>query len=509
MAQNLKIIIDPYESDGTLNQVLFGDNIKIKGGSTIALTGFNGSLDIQSIEREIPEEQIRLTINHPIGFLDIVKDFTIPSKNYRSFTHMAKTFQDYLNRACGSIRQAGGVIETLVGAKVFIEALDLFKLASAVNIEIKSYALKPVPTKQGHLVDEEGYFPEETEIELIDDLDVTSQFYLLQGGGFRVEIPVNFRNTRNGTYGLDNNTFIRLNKANTFIKESRSTYTIFYVPSLTPANRRLVIQKRIVTTNQPTVTTEYVIPSEIFYDYQTIQAPYGPFTVQPDNGYFFICQRDGFVKFGYTQVVGGANPYPEGNIILFNDNLEMEWSDEFKYTITVNTAVGCKVKANEYVATLETSDTAKGNTVRENAGITFSSNSIWKKYLGMNQVNYFFPKNSLTQSISNVYAPGFFNLEQLEMALEIDAIKIENYVALKSNSATKQQGRQNILAYFTPTTNIEGSNYIYQYTPAEPIYLQVANKQDFEINRMGIRLFNTYNGKSIKAHALTFVITNK
>ena len=127
----------------------------------------------------------------------------------------------------------------------------------------------------------------------------------------------------------------------------------------------------------------------------------------------------------------------------------------------------------------------------------------------MNRVNSFQPLNHYSQSFISEFTPGFFNLEQLELALEIDAIKVQNFVSYKSNDPLQNRGRKNILAYFTPSTTIQGTDFIYQYVPPEPIYLKVDAKEDFEINRMGVRVLNTYTGQSIKAHALTFVITNK
>lgn len=504
MAQNLKIILSPYQDNGTLNQVLFNDNIKIKGGSTIALTGFNGTIDSNDIERTIPEEIIRLMLNNNIVFRSV----TIPSVNYTSFKSMMNGLQNYLNEACGVRLPVDVADDTLVGLKLRVESLDITKPTTHVKISIENHSLTTIVPTTEYDVDVDGAVTADESLLEPTDEQIEPTPYILQGGGFRVQFPINLTNKKNGTLDPASNAFMRLQHVTGRIATKRPTYTMFYVPSTTPANRKLVIQQVFFNLQDEQITTDYVVPSEQFYNYQTTVSPSGPFTTKVSNGYFIAVQTEGFIKFGYVQTAANSGGFL-AQTIIFEDDLQMKWSADKKYLASIQGKNNSYPVPAKFVATQTNSPLVEGNINRGNSKVQFIEGSIWKKYIGMNRVNSFEPANEYSQSIISEFSPGFFNLEQLELALEIDAIKVQNFVSYKSNDRLQSGGRKNILAYFTPSTTIQGTDYVYQYSPTEPIYLKVDAKDDFEINRMGVRLLNTYTGKSIKAHALTFVITNK
>ena len=115
------------------------------------------------------------------------------------------------------------------------------------------------------------------------------------------------------------------------------------------------------------------------------------------------------------------------------------------------------------------------------------------------------PENTLPAQYTPNGETDFYPKQNFELACEIDTIKIKNYVGTKGNTGA---GRKNIIAYFTPSSTISQSSFIYSFDPSTPIYLAVDSKTDIDFNSMNIRFINTYSNKTFSADTITCVLTN-
>ena len=64
MAQNMKAILNEYTESKAMTNVLFGDTIKVQGGSSLALTSFNASFIINDQLRSLPVQSFQLNIKN-------------------------------------------------------------------------------------------------------------------------------------------------------------------------------------------------------------------------------------------------------------------------------------------------------------------------------------------------------------------------------------------------------------------------------------------------------------
>ena len=120
------------------------------------------------------------------------------------------------------------------------------------------------------------------------------------------------------------------------------------------------------------------------------------------------------------------------------------------------------------------------------------------------------PANSQTSTYKGINSIQLYIVENFEIACEVD-IKIKNYVGNSSNKINKNNGRKNIIAYFTPEFSLKSlatNVNIYRYEPSNPIYLSIDNKDDIDLNSINIRFYNSYNNEGFKADSLTCVLTN-
>jgi len=492
MASNLKIIVKEYDQQAT-NRVNFNNTVTLPGSGSVALTSFNATLDIDKVKHDLPEQRI--------GFYwergSVIRNqVSIPAKTYDNPEDIQLTVRQAINQIFRyNTLHTGAQSADYDGAKFDIisaqntgdltECLMTFTQPTAVNFESTEE-----PNEAGDYVD--------TELEMLDDETATTQ-YLLRGGGVTAKLPLylSFNNTTEATS-------ISWEVKRGFLRSRRDVYRLNW--SVISGVPYLYLTIKLLGVPE----VRYDVLSEHFYNYKDKAATEGPFKANRQGAYFKFIQYKGRVLITYIdESVGTAVPIYWGGSSTANE------AEGFKWNSGQYVLMGCIPKNsnslpnNKTFITLEKTAKKTGSAHGISPYIDFERAPELQTIFGARTLSYFYPPNNYTSSFKSFFDFLTSPLTNFELALEIDNIQVENFVGYKTNDQTKNPGRKNIVAYFTPTSLLTRDSYIWSYTPPEPIYLKLATKGDIQLNNLTTRIYNTFTEENFKASSLTYVLSVK
>lgn len=518
MSQNLKIVLSNVDKQ-TPNNVGFSDTITIKRDSKIALTSFNASFDINKLGQDILGQSFIMNLNETL--YNDPRTITIPDKTYYNETELNLEITKQINKSFSAYEKNASANQKRVFTGYGISLVnnndisEITGLGSSVNKDKIVIALVVYPSVDIPLAIEN--YPEYTidgNGELTtgtEGIDFTHQYnmstfgtsggalstdtYLAKGGGVAFQYNLRF-NLKNQTL----TSFMKLQDQNgdymslNYNTENRAggdkPIVYFYV------------EKKI----SGVITTDYI--GNEFYNYdsivndnsQTINVgPWSQTEKTKSESYFLWCVRDGNWIIVYYDA--NDSTYHE----IYTNGNEYKISDNYTFVKGIQQASQKQVVyyANQTKGTLQGTPTTGSATIKTT--FNFENATRLREIYSFGVVGLMQPENTLPCQYTPNGEVDFYPKQNFELACEIDTIKIKNYVGTKGNV---DAGRKNIISYFTPSSTISQSSFIYSFDPSSPIYLAVDNKQDIDFNSMNIRFINTYSNKTFSADTITCVLTN-
>lgn len=490
MSKNLKIIISDYSAAGkkTIN---FNESVKIPARSRVALTSFNASAKIGDLERTIPAEEVKLELFKPSGFQTTVVNIPIPGATYNHLTEMIENFEQRVNAYIRNNTNLAMFGDKYNGAR-FVVNRPLSKL-EFLSGAFENYELITVPTKVEMPLD--NVITGDQIIEM-DDAQTVGVPFLLQGGGFQINIPL-FFGLEEPTPG-DDETIIRYSSRVSSLRSLNNEYSLHYNPGTTFEERRLYISIKLSGAS----TMIYEIPSEDFFDYQTEEHPVGPWSAEDANKYFVVFQSGGNVKFGWTD---GTTFTHIGKGL----DIQAPWHMNQFPAITLIMKNGTTLVKEGYKGTFNTSPKKQGLiTDRDQVRLRFEDAPTWRDIFGLPTSTRFYPTSQYNPTFTGEKKINFDEVAAFELGLLIDELQVQSFSGYTNNDENRiSVGRQNALAYFTPETAINASDFILSYNPGTPLYIAFRNTSDIEINSLNVRIIDTYTNLPFKADKITFLLS--
>lgn len=517
MSQNLKIVLANVDKQ-TPNNVGFSDTITIKGDSKIALTSFNASFDINKLGQDILGQSFIMNLNETL--YNDPRVVTIPDRTYYNETELQIEIYKQLNRVFSAYEKDATDPRVFTGYNItLVNGNDISKLTGIgssvkqdkIVISLIVYPSVAIPlTIENHpdyTIDADGELT--TAIEGIDFQHnfnmstygnaggglLATDTYLAKGGG--VAFHYNLR------FNLKNQTLTSFMK----LQDQNGDYmSLNYNTENRAGGDKPIVYFYVEKKISGVITTDYI--GNEFYNYdsivndnsQTINV--GPWS-QTDKtkaaSYFLWCVRDG--KWIIIYYDANDSTYHE----IYTNGNEYKISDNYTFTKNIQQASQKQVVyyADQTKGTLNANPTTGSATIKTT--FNFENATRLREIYSFGIVGLMQPENTLPCQYTPNGEVDFYPKQNFELACEIDTIKIKNYVGTKGNV---DAGRKNIISYFTPSSTISQSSFIYSFDPSTPIYLAVDNKQDIDFNSMNIRFINTYSNKTFSADTITCVLTN-
>jgi hypothetical protein len=493
MAQNIKCVLNDYKSNKNQTNMLFGETVKIKTGSSIALTNFNASFDISKQVRTINEQKFDFYPNFYQTIDAPKREITFPTKKYTSYETFKYDFENLVNKNLPSYnRDLVYENRTNFTGMVF----------SAKTINSKAiFSLDTYPLVQPLLSLTEGLTLNEETNEYEGEGDV-SLFgvnpFLAKCGGVNYQF-----NLRLNTPNSNKTSYVELYKDN-------GDYIRLVYQTVVGAGVGRPLLSVVVFQNGETTT--YPIRDE-FYDYYTVMYINGETLPTGEKGAWSqstLSQTNAWIFYqnnGKWSIV-----YEDNEQDIYVDvvvDTVFKWNLEDNYNVRKVIKNNTNFLANTTYATQALSPFLEGFVARKSK-MEFETDYADQllQIFGLNGLCLFTPEQNYSSIYTPLFTLEFYTLQNFELALEIDTIKLKNYTSYTNTDKDYKGSRKNIIAYFTPFTTIGSAKYIYSYQPPEAIYLLVDNTNDIDLSSMNIRIYNTYTNEPFVADSITFTLTN-
>lgn len=516
MSQNFKIVLANVDKQ-TPNNVGFSDTITIKGDSKLALTSFNASFDINKLGQDILGQSFTMNLNESL--YNSPKVVTIPDNTYFNETDLQIEMIQQLNKVFSAYEKDAPADQKRVftGHSVFFingnssgtglgGSVTKDKMVISLNVKpLVKHALD-LAVGGDYTIDADGELTTtNTAIDFEHDFNASTlpdvaglatDTYLMSGGGVSIQYNVRF-NLKNQTLPsyfklLDQNgDYMSLN----YNTESRfggtAPLVLFYVEKSVGG----------------VVTIDSIGNS--FYNYALFinnnsqnpsDGPWSQTDLTKTGSYFLWCVRDG--KWIIVYYDANRSNFKE----VYTNGIEYKIQDNYTFSKKIQQPSTKQVVyyPDLTLATLNSTASTTGATTLKTT-FNFENALRLREIYSFGVVGQMQPENQLPSQYTPNGSTDFYPKQNFELACEIDTIKIKNYVGTKGNTGA---GRKNIIAYFTPSSTISQSSFIYSFDPSTPIYLAVDSKKDIEFNSMNIRFINTYSNKTFSADTITCVLTN-
>ena len=494
MAQNMKVIL--YNVNNKVpNNINFNDTIKIKGGSKIALTSFNASFEINNIGVLVKDQSFEFFPNYDDTVELPSVTITLPSKTYQHKSELDYDLVKAINKEFSAF-EINNIAEelSLIGMSVTVNESSSNKTLFSIDTYKLQQFNCPAEETADFTIDANGYY--DTADDTVEFLSTTPiSNILMKGGGVAYQYNERFNLTNKTT-----NSYMKLYDQN---GDSMSLYYQTVKDGLLAGKAQVKFFVRIVkagvSTDTPVSNTFFNY--DLFINQNGINPQQGPWSQSPatiNKSYFMW-----FQKLGRWEIIffdANGNKFHT----VFTEGLEYNITNNYRFEKYMQQP---SIKNTVFNSTLNlaTLNTKLTGSKTIKSKIEFDNCETLKEIYSLNDISKFLPENNY----SSVYTPNteteFFPIQNFELSCEIDTIKIKNYVGSSDGS---EVGRKNILAYFTPSTALSQSKYIYTFEPSTPIFLSVDSNNDIELNSINIRFYNTYNGKGFVADTISCVLTN-
>jgi hypothetical protein len=513
MAQNLKIILDNVK-DTTPKNVLFNDTIHIKADSKIALTSFNASFDLNKVGQTFLDESFIFNLNKTLH--DSPREIKIPNKTYYNFFVLMIDVMHLINKSFSSYEPTLSDKRAFTGFELGLTAAQgaANKLAVGLdNIPLTTFTYQLNFDNELHEYDEDNYivyhpnnleqtdlyikFPNTTSSSETPDNVIQSDAneYLIQSGGVAFEYNMLFR--KNNSIRATNN-YVKV------FNTKGDSMSLYYRTTPRAGINTPAVSLEVVKRVSGVETTHYIGNEFFNYDEEiNVNANTsfvdGPWS-QKDaskSSYFLWCQRDG------KWIIVFYDATTELFTDVYTDGIEFNMEYNYSFEKYIQNLLQVKLNGNAKGTLKNTTKLTGATTI--NTTFDFSNATKLAEILGFVENFKLLPEDKYSSGYVASYPYNFYRIRDFELALEIDTIKIKNFVASTDSS---KSGRKNVISYFTPSTEIGSSDVIYSFVPSTPIFLAVDNKQDIQMNSMNVRFFQTYNNNAFEAETLTFVLTN-
>ena len=546
MAQNIKIVTPTYKGDTSLTNVLFRDSIRIEPETAVALTSFSAQFNVredavfikgQSFvftyqQANFPEQSITITLKDKlyISYLSLLEDLVNAIKS--SFSPMnylnGDNFLDYnmfigLNLVYETSIYTG--TDKTLTAILFLEKKeerefefnhdqgDDLRVITTPPSEIslarftyKGTGSRTLSKIKNHRVKSNSVNQYEQNL----SLDKTGGFFVSLGGMTFVQNVI-------GDFGKSSFQFIKrsvtgeINSAISFIYET--TDEGGGEDDLPEPNFRIEI------TDETGAITKTIAIGDEFYNYQTDYnadkttglntMPFQDATELNTERTLFITQKDGFVVFGYYDPAEKKIYDLTGGQTDFAWDIESTYEIGFTHDMSDENAVGVIFTEGETKATANGSSESFNQNVSVSIDLT-NAQSV-RNILGFENSVNFISMSSDGRDLTYLapFPLQLYQAKNKEIALEIDTIQLNNYVGQTTSDPVSRNGRKNIIAYFTPTLEVNQHLYNLDFTPNEPLYLKVQTNQAIDFTSMNYRLYYTIDGTPVPKGEVSFVLTNK
>lgn len=495
MAQNLKIILE-NTNNKVQNNVLFGDTITIKGDSKIALTSFNATFDVSKIGNFISNQSFDFYTNFDPSINLPAVNVVLPDKTYFNIEELNEDMITIINKSFSSfeIGNVGNQLNNL-GLTFTLDAqtngntsliLEAYKLT---DVPINVYLFNPNINLD---INDLSYLDSADDVDI--ELNLTST-PLLKGGGVWLQFNEKF-NTSN----FNSLSVVKITSPNgDYMSLNYKTISTAVFP----------IVEFFVEVKENNVISKVNISND-FYNWNTsintnkikpLEGPWKATGATFKNSFFGFYQKNN--KWSIVYYDANNNTF----IDMFTNGLT------YKHTINYTVAkklTGFKKNIQFNVEQFKGVFSDKATSIVRSSKFDFNNCDSLINIYGISKTALLLPANSQTTTYKGINSIQLYIVENFEIACEVD-IKIKNYVGNSSNKINKNNGRKNIIAYFTPEFSLKSlatNVNIYRYEPSNPIYLSIDNKDDIDLNSINIRFYNSYNNEGFKADSLTCVLTN-
>ena len=520
MSQNLKIVLANVDKQ-TPNNVGFSDTITVKGDSKIALTSFNASFDINKQGQDILGQSFTMNLNEAL--YDDPRTVTIPDATYSNEVDLQIEMNKQLNRVFSAYEKDATDPRVFTGYGLNFSNGNSFAdqtgLGASVTKDKMIIGLQQMPLAGLSITFEEGSpftINEDGEVTTeTDGIDFSYEFnastlsegllatdpYLISGGG--VAFQYNMRFNLPNSYPTPLISYVKLSDQN------GDSMALYYVATRRQGEAAPLVQFFVEKVVGGISQGRDTIPDSFYYWNTFINDNFGNPSAGPwsqsnaakNDSYFLWCVRDGkwmIVYYDANTPVTYKEVYTDGLPYKLTDNYT------FSHFIGVASRDVAVLKEDTIKGTFRATAPTKGSTTLKTT-FNFENATRLREIYSFGVVGQMQPENQLPAQYTPNGETDFYPKQNFELACEIDTIKIKNYVGTKGNTGA---GRKNIIAYFTPSSTISQSSFIYSFDPSTPIYLAVDSKKDIEFNSMNIRFINTYSNKTFSADTITCVLTN-
>ena len=495
MAQNIKVILNNISNE-TPNLINFNDTIKVKAKSKIALTSFNASFDLVNVGVLVANQSFKFYPNiSPLVNLPF-KTITIPNKTYDNVIQLNSDISKLVNNSFSAFEVSHVDNESALVGMAFTISQDN---TNKTNLNIDTYSLDQFnypaseTTELGFDIDADGYYTTEDENLQLDTTTPISNI-LMKGGGVCYQY--------NARFNLSNRDF------NSYMKvyDQENNSMGLHYKTIKDGNIgdkvKLQFFVRII---KNTIQTDYPVPNS-FYNWNTTinvngntltDGAWSQTQASKTDSYFLWFQKNGRWEIVYFD----ANDDTVHTV--FTQGLEYVVENNYRFNkyIQQPSITNVVFNANFNKATLQ--NKLVGSATIETK-FEFDNCSLLNDIYGFTILCRLLPINNYSSVYKSNVETSFYQLQNFEIACEIDTIRIKNYVGSNSNIV----GRKNVIAYFTPTSTTSQSKFLYSYVPSEAIYLEIDNTNDIDLNSISIRFYNTYDNKGFIADSITCVLTN-
>jgi len=518
MTQNFKIVLTNVDKQ-TPNNVGFSDTITIKGDSKIALTSFNASFDINKTGQDILDQSFTMNLNETE--YDDPRTVTIPDATYYNEVDLQIEMNKQLNRVFSAYEKDATDPRVFTGyglnfsdnntvARQTGIGGSVTKDKMIIGLQQTPLTTFPINLEDPFTINEDGEVTTETDfVDFKYDFNASgltasssaTDPYLMSGGG--VAFQYNMRFNLPNSYPVPLISYVKLSDQN------GDSMSLYYVATRRQGEAAPTIQFFVekiiggISQGRDTISNDFYYWNTFINDnFQNPSAgPWSQSNAAKNDSYFLWCVRDGKWMIVYYD----ANT-PVRYREVYTDGLPYKLSDNYTFSTSIGAASQnvVVVKPETIKGTFRATAPTTGSATLKTT-FNFENASRLREIYSFGVVAQMQPENTLPAQYTPNGETDFYPKQNFELACEIDTIKIKNYVGTKGNTGS---GRKNIIAYFTPSSTISQSSFIYSFDPSTPIYLTVDSKTDIDFNSMNIRFINTYSNKTFSADTITCVLTN-
>jgi hypothetical protein len=520
MAQNFKIIAPEYKGTNAPTNVLFGDTLKIEAGSTLALTSFSSEYDIRAEPILVKKQVIKMSFTAP-GEVEKTILINVPEKLYDSTKGLLEDLEALINieLSVENDLRPNEIEDGDLKNNIFVglgfqmtSSSELTPFPSEkISMKLDRFEIQPVTldTLTGTLTEPILNTQSGKKSMLGNYIDPPNLRTLAKCGGVLVSFKLAFNQDPN-TFG----SFRCGLKKKGFEDAVDDAFYLELVTTDPGVEGDLPIPALFVNIN-----SELFEIGDEFYNYRALylQDPtqrlnVGPWSTQPEsanNFFYFVQHKSKFILFYYDAFLDQVTRvWDQTEQVQLGGDFTWEFDKTYDIEMEYTPDRGSQHSVTDLgvSATLATSsnDVVVGTMKFE---LDFTEALPLMNVLGFSEIANFSSKGILQYNAP--YDAELYKYKNLELALEIDAIKVKNFRGVPSDAEKKDQGRRNVVAYFTPDVVKSQHKYEYRYEPKEPIYLKVDTNNDIELSSLNFRIYSTLDNQPLSSQGLSFVLTNK